>query len=179
MFLTALGAAALTPGFALADRPTQYVGVDFDFRELRYFGDTRKIYPVVLPNPTELKNMQLEVGPVDGTLTQVDHKPTWWPTPNTRADRPNLPRAVPYGHRLHPLGIYRLRIAWENPRDANFWQYVRIHGGAKQGDLYERLSLGCIRMRDPDITELVALIRQHGGQLQVTFGYGLMLAPSV
>jgi hypothetical protein len=167
---------AIFPAAAHATTAISTIDVDFDFHEVRYRDSAnRRIYPAVLPKPNALQSMQLERQPVWGLLSQIDHKPTWWPTPNTRRARPTLPQAVPYGHRLHPIGIYRLRVHWQNPTRPNFWQYVRIHGGAKEQDLYQKLSSGCVRMLDANISEMVSLIRHAGGTTLVTFGYGLTL----
>lgn len=150
----------------------QIIFVDFkNARLLHYYGDPGRepdIYPIVLPK----LGVQAQMGlthPVHGTLTQVDYKPTWWPTPNMRRAKPSLPAAIKYGEAGHPIGVYRLRILWSNPSDAAFWQWIRIHGGAQLVDLGNGESSGCIRMLDADITRMVQNINAFGGDVRVTF----------
>lgn len=86
---------------------------------------------------------------------------------------PDLPDAVPYSPNDHPIGIYRLRVAWQNAPDDHFWQPIRIHAGAKVADLRLNKSAGCVRMRDPDAVHLVESIdhyqRYYGGTVTVIF----------
>ena len=173
-FLLAIGASALVSPTAHAASPSSTIIVDFDFKEVQYQGGgVSRIYPAVLPKPIALQSMQLERRPVHGELSQIDYKPAWMPTPDMRRANPRLPKVVRYGEPLHPIGIYRLRVNWQNPTKPDFWQYVRIHGGAKEADLYGHYSSGCVRMRDADITEMVALLQRAGDKTRITFGYGL------
>ncbi len=173
-FLLTIGASALVSPAAQAVTYQSTITVDFDFKEVRYQGGgVSRIYPAVLPKPTALQSMQLDRWPVWGMLSQTDREPAWMPTPNMRRANPRLPKVVRYGEPLHPIGIYRLRVNWQNPTRPSFWQYVRIHGGAKEKDLYQHLSSGCVRMLDADITDMVALLKSAGGETRITFGYGL------
>jgi len=160
----------------------QFITVDFATGHLWHqYGDGQSdVYQIVLPKPSAQATMRLSERPVIGTLTQADYKPTWGPTPNMRRRDPSLPAVVRYGHPRHALGIYRLRIAWQNSGNHRFWQYVRIHGGAKVADLTLAKSSGCIRMLDQDILQLMANVRaaqaQGDHKVIVTFGH---LAQSV
>lgn len=149
----------------------QMIVVDFTTGQLWHlYGEgQRDRYQVVLPKIQVQEQMNLS-SPVRGSFTQADYKPTWWPTENMRKRKPSLPTAVSYGQSGHPIGIYRLRIAWQNPQDPEFWAPVRIHGGAKLADLNEAESAGCVRMLDADITRLVENIKRHSGDVQVMFG---------
>lgn len=150
----------------------QVIMVDFNEGVLYHWYGTREEpdrYPVVLPKVDVQEVMDLE-SPVHGKFTQADHRPTWWPTANMRHRKPSLPQSVPYGHRFHPIGVYRLRIDWQNPNDQSYWSSIRIHGGADHQDLYAEKSAGCIRMLDPDVTEMVKNIGDYGGEIRVTFG---------
>jgi lipoprotein-anchoring transpeptidase ErfK/SrfK len=113
--------------------------------------------------------------PVLRKFSQADYRPTWWPTANMRRNNPTLPSSVSYGQSGHPIGIYRIRIAWINPSDPSFWRPVRIHGGAKLVDLHQLKSAGCVRMLDDDIKRLVSNINLAGQggkpEVQVSFGF--------
>jgi len=162
--------------FAAPVQAQQYITVDFSTGQLwhMYGNGQRDVYQVVLPRQSAQNSMNL-TRPVVGRYTQADYKPTWWPTSNMRRRDSSLPRAVPYGHSRHPIGLYRLRIAWQNPSNPGFWQPVRIHGGAKVADLNQAKSAGCVRMLDQDINRLVANKKraQHQGEVEVivTFGF--------
>lgn len=158
----------MIPSFS--DASEQVVFVDLkNARILHYYGENKEpdIYPIVLPRTNVQRLMRL-VRPIHGTFTRADYKPTWWPTENMRRKDPSLPRAVHYGEARHPIGIYRLRIAWQNPVNPRFWDAVRIHGGARADDLYEGKSSGCFRMLDSDVTRMVNIIESHGGEARVT-----------
>ena len=71
-------------------------------------------------------------------------KPTWYPTAATRADRPELPRAVPAGPD-NPLGEYAISLGWPT--------YL-IHGTTLPGGVGRRVSRGCIRMYPEGIEAL-------------------------
>jgi hypothetical protein len=155
----------------------QHVTVDFSTGQLwhQYGYGQSDVYQVVLPRPSAQATMRVNERAVIGHLTQAEYKPAWGPTPNMRRKDPSLPRIVRYGHPRHALGIYRLRIDWQKSGNHKFWQYVRIHGGAKMADLNQAKSSGCIRMLDPDIVQLVANIEaaQAAGETEVivTFGH--------
>jgi len=149
----------------------QHITVDFTTGQLWHqHGDGQSdVYQVVLPKTTAQATMRVAQRPVIGQFDRADYKPTWGPTPNMRRRDPSLPAVVRYGHPRHALGIYRLRIAWQNSGNHEFWRYVRIHGGAKEEDLNQAKSSGCIRMLNPDIQRLVANIQaaQAAGETEV------------
>ncbi len=163
-------------GWSAPVRAQQFITVDFSTGQLWHlYGEgQRDVYQVVLPKETVQREMNLSQ-PVIGQYVQADHKPTWWPTANMRARKPSLPREVRYGQSEHPIGIYRLRVDWQNPRNPDFWLPVRIHGGAKLADLNEAESAGCVRMLDEDIVRLVTNIKQARGHgetdIKVSFGF--------
>ncbi len=149
--------------------------VDFAFAEVRFRGEGyTRIFPAVLPRPGAQRHVRADS--VHGVVEQIDHQPTWWPTPRMRRDDPTLPEAIRYGESGHPLGLYRIRIQWQAPASGQrFWQFVRIHGGAQEEDLYRPLSSGCIRLLNAHVAELVSLIRQYD-EVRVTFGHDIILA---
>ena len=79
--------------------------------------------------------------------TQVARKqkdPTWRPTARMRAEKPELPEAVPPGPE-NPLGNRAMYLGWP--------QYL-IHGTNKPLGIGRRVSSGCIRMYPEDVEYL-------------------------
>ncbi|MCB9945357.1 MAG: L,D-transpeptidase family protein [Geminicoccaceae bacterium] len=79
--------------------------------------------------------------------TQVVRKtkdPTWRPTADTRADRPDLPAVVPPGPD-NPLGRHAIYLGWPT--------YL-IHGTNKPFGVGRRVSRGCIRMYPEAVADL-------------------------
>ncbi|TVR99112.1 MAG: L,D-transpeptidase [Rhodospirillales bacterium] len=78
------------------------------------------------------------------TVVRKQKHPTWYPTANTRRDRPELPAVVPPGPD-NPLGDYALYLGWP--------AYL-IHGTNMPYGVGRRVSRGCIRMYPEDIEYL-------------------------
>lgn len=78
------------------------------------------------------------------TVVRKQKEPSWYPTANTRRDRPELPAAVPPGPD-NPLGDYALYLGWP--------AYL-IHGTNMPYGVGRRVSRGCIRMYPEDIEYL-------------------------
>jgi L,D-transpeptidase ErfK/SrfK len=79
--------------------------------------------------------------------TQVARKqkdPIWRPTPRMRAEKPELPEAVPPGPD-NPLGNRAMYLGWP--------QYL-IHGTNKPLGIGRRTSSGCVRMYPEDVEYL-------------------------
>jgi L,D-transpeptidase ErfK/SrfK len=74
--------------------------------------------------------------------------PVWGPPASIRAERPELPAAVPPGPD-NPLGTHALDLGWT--------AHV-IHGTNKPLGVGRRVSHGCIRMYPEDIKELFAAV---------------------
>ncbi len=77
-------------------------------------------------------------------IVRKQKDPTWYPTPRTRAERPELPAVVPPGPD-NPLGRHALYLAWPT--------YL-IHGTNKPYGVGRRVSRGCIRMYPAAIERL-------------------------
>lgn len=71
-------------------------------------------------------------------------RPTWRPPPSIRAERPDLPAAVPPGPD-NPMGEYALDLGW--PAYA-------IHGTNQPYAIGRRVTHGCIRLYPEDIARL-------------------------
>lgn len=81
------------------------------------------------------------------TVVRKKERPTWYPTAETRRDKPEVGSVVPPGPD-NPLGLYALYLGWPT--------YL-IHGTHKPYGVGRRVSRGCIRMYPEGIE---ALFRQ-------------------
>ncbi|MCB1835881.1 MAG: L,D-transpeptidase family protein, partial [Geminicoccaceae bacterium] len=87
--------------------------------------------------------------PVGATsVIRKTEKPTWRPTSDTRADRPELPAVVPPGPD-NPLGEHAIYLGWPT--------YL-IHGTNKPFGVGRRVSRGCIRMYPASVADLFAKV---------------------
>ncbi|MGD9784493.1 MAG: L,D-transpeptidase [Hyphomicrobiaceae bacterium] len=81
-------------------------------------------------------------------VTSVSMKrenPSWTPTPDMLAENPKLPRYVPGGHPLNPLGVRALYLGSST---------YRIHGTDAPWTIGQAVSKGCIRMYNEDVLDL-------------------------
>lgn len=95
-------------------------------------------------------------------VTYVSEKklnPSWTPTPTMMAENPRLPRWVPGGHPMNPLGVRALYLG-----DSMY----RIHGTDAPWTIGTAISKGCIRMYNEDVLDLYARAAV-GGRETVTW----------
>jgi L,D-transpeptidase catalytic domain len=81
-------------------------------------------------------------------VTSVSDKrvnPSWTPTPTMVAENPRLPRWVPGGHPMNPLGVRALYLGSST---------YRIHGTDAPWTIGTAVSKGCIRMYNQDVLDL-------------------------
>ena len=81
-------------------------------------------------------------------VTFVSNKrvnPAWTPTPDMVRQNPRLPRWVPGGHPMNPLGIRAMYLGSSA---------YRIHGTDAPWTIGEAVSHGCIRMTNDDVLDL-------------------------
>jgi L,D-transpeptidase catalytic domain len=71
--------------------------------------------------------------------------PSWTPTPTMMAENPRLPRWVPGGHPMNPLGVRALYLGSST---------YRIHGTDAPWTIGTAVSKGCIRMYNQDVLDL-------------------------
>ena len=71
--------------------------------------------------------------------------PAWTPTPEMVAKNPRLPRWVPGGHPMNPLGVRALYLGSSA---------YRIHGTDAPWTIGQAVSHGCIRMLNNDVLDL-------------------------
>ena len=138
-----------TPQFA----PGEIV-VSFGDRQLYYVtkpGEAIR-YPIAIPR---------EKDRWQGVTVVSDKKlnPSWTPTPTMMDENPRLPRWVPGGHPMNPLGVRALYLG-----DS----FYRIHGTDAPWTIGTAISKGCIRMYNDDVLDLYARA-SVGGKVTVTW----------
>lgn len=79
------------------------------------------------------------------TVTMKRENPSWTPTPEMIAENPRLPRWVPGGHPMNPLGNRALYLGSST---------YRIHGTDAPWTIGQAVSKGCIRMFNEDVAHL-------------------------
>jgi lipoprotein-anchoring transpeptidase ErfK/SrfK len=80
--------------------------------------------------------------------TQITGKylrPAWSPPADVKRDKPNIPDLIPGGSPRNPMGVAAMTLAGG--------EYA-IHGTNIPGSVGGFVSYGCIRMLNPDITDL-------------------------
>jgi hypothetical protein len=99
------------------------------------------------------------------TVTNKRVNPSWTPTPTMIAENPRLPRWVPGGHPMNPLGVRALYLGSSA---------YRIHGTDAPWTIGTAVSKGCIRMYNKDVLDLYPRV-STGAVVTVTwqrFGAG-------
>ena len=114
--------------------------VSFSDRRLYYVRKQGEAvsYPIAIPR--EIDRWQ--------GITKVSSKrenPSWTPTPDMIRENPKLPRWVPGGHPMNPLGIRALYLGSST---------YRIHGTDAPWTIGTAVSKGCIRMYNKDVLDL-------------------------
>jgi len=95
-------------------------------------------------------------------VTSVSQKrvsPAWTPTPTMIAENPRLPRWVPGGHPLNPLGVRALYLGNS---------MYRIHGTDAPWTIGTAVSKGCIRLYNQDVLDLYPRVKV-GAKVTVTW----------
>jgi len=81
-------------------------------------------------------------------VTQIDGKyrnPAWSPPAEVKHDKPSIPDVIPGGSPHNPMGVAAMTLAGG--------EYA-IHGTNLPGSIGGFVSYGCIRMLNPDISDL-------------------------
>lgn len=112
------------------------------------FGD-RRIYLITQPGkalsyPIAVPRTQSRW---QGTTFVSDKKlnPAWTPTPEMIRENPRLPRWVPGGHPMNPLGVRAMYLGSSA---------YRIHGTDAPWTIGQAVSKGCVRMLNEDVLDL-------------------------
>ena len=93
------------------------------------------------------------------SVTQKRLNPSWTPTPSMIAENPRLPRWVPGGHPMNPLGVRALYLGSST---------YRIHGTDAPWTIGSAVSKGCIRMYNQDVVDLFPRV-QVGAKVTVSW----------
>ena len=72
-------------------------------------------------------------------------KPAWVPPADVRADNPKLPGIIPGGDPRNPMGAAAITLSGDK---------YAIHGTNRPDSIGRRVSYGCFRMRNEDVTDL-------------------------
>src|SRR5262249_20790289 len=128
--------------------------VSFTDRKLYYISGPGQAISYPIAAPREQSRWQ-------GTtsVTQKRVNPSWTPTPTMVAENPRLPRWVPGGHPMNPLGVRALYLG------ASMY---RIHGTDAPWTIGTAVSKGCIRMYNQDVLDLYPRVRV-GAKVTVTY----------
>ncbi|MFZ0851514.1 MAG: L,D-transpeptidase [Hyphomicrobiaceae bacterium] len=114
--------------------------VSFGDRRLYYVTQPGQAlsYPIAIPR---------EQSRWQGVTSVSDKRvnPSWTPTPTMVAENPRLPRWVPGGHPMNPLGVRALYLGSSA---------YRIHGTDAPWTIGSAVSKGCIRMYNQDVLDL-------------------------
>jgi pimeloyl-ACP methyl ester carboxylesterase len=85
--------------------------------------------------------------------------PSWTPTPTMISENPRLPRWVPGGHPMNPLGVRALYLGSSA---------YRIHGTDAPWTIGTAASKGCIRLFNQDVLDLYPRV-SVGAKVTVTY----------
>ncbi|HWB45136.1 MAG TPA: L,D-transpeptidase [Hyphomicrobiaceae bacterium] len=126
------------------------------------FGD-RRLYYISQPGeaisyPIAIPREQSRWAGVT-SVTQKRENPSWTPTPTMIAENPRLPRWVPGGHPMNPLGVRALYLGSSA---------YRIHGTDAPWTIGTAVSKGCIRMYNKDVLDLYPRVHV-GAKVTVTW----------
>jgi hypothetical protein len=126
------------------------------------FGD-RKLYYVTRPGQAISYPIAVprEKSRWEGVtaVSQKRENPSWTPTPTMLAENPRLPRWVPGGHPMNPLGVRALYLGSS---------MYRIHGTDAPWTIGTAASKGCIRLYNEDVLDLYPRVRV-GARVTVTY----------
>jgi lipoprotein-anchoring transpeptidase ErfK/SrfK len=109
-------------------------------------------YPIAIPRDEDRWE-----GVTTISAKRVD--PSWTPTATMMAENPRLPRWVPGGHPMNPLGVRALYLGSSA---------YRIHGTDAPWTIGTAVSKGCIRMYNKDVLDLYPRV-EVGATVTVTW----------
>jgi hypothetical protein len=128
--------------------------VSFSDRRLYYITRPGEAISYPVASPRDQSRWQ---GVTTITMKRVD--PSWTPTPEMMRENPRLPRWVPGGHPMNPLGVRALYLGSSA---------YRIHGTDAPWTIGTNVSKGCIRMYNQDVLDLYPRV-STGTKVTVTY----------
>ncbi len=128
--------------------------VSFADRKLYFFTAPGEadVYPVATPRDQSRWEGVTSV-------SQKRENPSWTPTAHMLSENPKLPRWVPGGHPMNPLGIRALYLGASD---------YRIHGTDAPWTIGTPVSKGCVRMFNKDVVDLYPRVKV-GTKVTVTW----------
>jgi hypothetical protein len=128
--------------------------VSFGDKRLYYITQTGQAisYPIAVPR--EKSRWQGVTA-----ISQKRENPSWTPTPDMIKENPRLPRWVPGGHPMNPLGVRALYLGSS---------MYRIHGTDAPWTIGTEASKGCIRLFNKDVLDLYPRVA-IGTKVTVTY----------
>jgi lipoprotein-anchoring transpeptidase ErfK/SrfK len=134
--------------------PKGQIIVSFGDRHLYYVTRPGEAisYPIAVPREQSRWEGVLSV-------TNKRENPSWTPTPTMVAENPRLPRWVPGGHPMNPLGVRALYLGSS---------MYRIHGTDAPWTIGTAVSKGCIRLYNKDVLDLYPRVN-IGAKVTVTY----------
>lgn len=147
------GSGATSVRFSTQHAPGQIIASFSDRRLYLVTSPGQAIaYPIAIPR---------QQSRWQGVLPVTDKRvnPSWTPTPSMIAENPRLPRWVPGGHPMNPLGVRALYLGSSA---------YRIHGTDAPWTIGQPVSKGCIRMYNKDVIDLYNRVK-IGAKVTVTW----------
>lgn len=145
-WLPVQGASIVLPkAHLLPAAPRRGIVINLADQRLYHFSDA-PVPPASFPVGIGRRGCETPLG--ETWIERKREKPTWSPPPSIRAERPDLPAAVPPGPD-NPLGDFALDLELDG--------YV-IHGTNLPYGVGRRVSHGCIRLFPGDIARLFARV---------------------
>ena len=139
--------------FGMQHRPGQII-VSFSDRRLYYVTRPGEAFSYPIASPRDQSRWQ---GTLQVSSKRVD--PPWTPTAEMIRENPKLPRHVPGGHPMNPMGARALYLG------ATMY---RIHGTDAPWTIGQAVSKGCIRMYNKDVIDLYERV-PVGARVTVTW----------
>ena len=150
--------------------PPGQIIVSFGDRRLYFvtkFGEALS-YPIAIPRDEDRW---------EGTTKVSDKRvnPSWTPTRAMTIENPRLPRWVPGGHPMNPLGVRALYLGSST---------YRIHGTDAPWTIGTAVSKGCIRLYNQDVLDLYprvpvgAVVTVTWQRFNASAGFAATHAPS-
>lgn len=107
---------------------------------------------------TAKKSIKKPLG--EGHVTSISLNPIWYPTSDTiksfKKRGINLPSAIPAGDKLNYMGSAKINLSHIVDGKDTF----RIHGTTNEKTIGSYESSGCIRMKNNEVVQLVALLNE-------------------
>lgn len=142
----------------LENRYDYIIYVDFQSAQLHLLNEFwENIYLCSVALPRNNDNFSF---PVYGEVRLVTHHPIWYPTQESKntykkLHNEDLPSFISYGDKRNAMGNGKIIIDFIIGKTKNF---SRIHGTNDEKSIGKRVSSGCIRLCNRDITVIINTI---------------------